>query len=310
MKACEPNLPIHESLDSRQLRAFVVLARTGSFTETARELHLTHSAISHTIRSLEESVGCRLLNKSNKKNQLTEAGEALLPYALRALEEMRQARTTLTALNQWGSRRLRLAVDTFFTTGFLAPVLIQLHQDFPKLLLQVETGAVGGPALLENNQADIVLTQKPPPCESVEFTPLLTDHFHLVVNPQHPLASLKSVPRAELGRHPCFLLRRSGRERKQLEEFLARYDIALSIAGETDSLDTIKEFLRRTPAMSFLPGWGVARELKGRSLVSLPLGRIALTDSWGALHLRKRPLNLVESSLLKLCRQRMAEWQP
>src|SRR5205823_11209696 len=47
-------------LDSRQLRAFCVLARTGSFTQTARELHLTQSAVSHSMKALENEIGCRL----------------------------------------------------------------------------------------------------------------------------------------------------------------------------------------------------------------------------------------------------------
>ncbi|HEU5396556.1 MAG TPA: LysR family transcriptional regulator, partial [Verrucomicrobiae bacterium] len=46
-------------LDSRQLRAFCVLARTGSFTQTARELHLTQSGISHSMSALQRDVGCR-----------------------------------------------------------------------------------------------------------------------------------------------------------------------------------------------------------------------------------------------------------
>jgi DNA-binding MarR family transcriptional regulator len=48
-------------LDSRQLRAFATLAETGSFSETARRLNLTQSAISHSIRALEVDVGCRVL---------------------------------------------------------------------------------------------------------------------------------------------------------------------------------------------------------------------------------------------------------
>ena len=54
---------MNESLDSRQLHAFVFLARTGSHTETAKQLYVTHSAISHSIRNLEEQVGCRLFHK-------------------------------------------------------------------------------------------------------------------------------------------------------------------------------------------------------------------------------------------------------
>jgi len=69
-----------EPLDSRQLRAFRVLARTGSFTQTARELHLTQSGISHSMKALEAEIGCRLLDRLGKKVVLTQAGEQLLQH--------------------------------------------------------------------------------------------------------------------------------------------------------------------------------------------------------------------------------------
>ena len=55
-----------QPLDSRQLRAFTVLARTGSFTRTAHELHLTQSAISYAMKALEDEIGCRLLDRMGK----------------------------------------------------------------------------------------------------------------------------------------------------------------------------------------------------------------------------------------------------
>ena len=61
-------------IDSRQLRAFSVLARTGSFTQTARELHITQSGISHSMKALENYIGCRLLDRLGKKVVLTQAG--------------------------------------------------------------------------------------------------------------------------------------------------------------------------------------------------------------------------------------------
>ena len=110
---------MNESLDSRQLKAFVVLAKTGSYTKTAKELFVTHSAIYHAMRELEADVGCRLFTKMGRKIALTEAGEALLSHALRALEELDQARQTLTYLNKWGTRRLRVAADAIFLSIFL-----------------------------------------------------------------------------------------------------------------------------------------------------------------------------------------------
>ena len=95
-------------LDSRQLRAFVTLARTGSFTQTARELHLTQSAISHSMKALESDVGCRLLDRLGKKVALTQAGEQLLQHAQKILSEMDTARASLGKLGKWGRGRLRL----------------------------------------------------------------------------------------------------------------------------------------------------------------------------------------------------------
>ena len=163
---------MNESLDSRQLKAFVVLAKTGSYTETAKQLYVTHSAISHSMRALEEQVGCRLLSKLGKKAILTEAGETLMPHALRALDEMRQARHTLTELNKWGSRRLRLVADALFHSAFLTPVLLKFHKEFPHARLQIEACGTDEPAsLLQNNRADIVLAEKPPGDEVTEFIP-------------------------------------------------------------------------------------------------------------------------------------------
>ncbi|MGA1116371.1 MAG: LysR family transcriptional regulator, partial [Opitutales bacterium] len=74
-------------LDIRQLQAFAKLCSTNSFTTTARHLHVTQSAVSHSIRNLEEEVGCKLLNKKGKKILLTPAGERLLGFARPFLAE-------------------------------------------------------------------------------------------------------------------------------------------------------------------------------------------------------------------------------
>ena len=60
--------------DTRQLEAFDTLCATGSFTETAKRLLLTQSAISHSMRTLEDETGCQLIRRQGKKVSLTEAG--------------------------------------------------------------------------------------------------------------------------------------------------------------------------------------------------------------------------------------------
>jgi len=119
-------------LDSRQLRAFCVLARTGSFTETARELHLTQSGISHSMKALEGDVGCRLLDRLGKKVLLTQAGEQLLQHAQKILQEMESAREMLGRLGKWGRGRLRLGASTT-ACQHLIPTVLRESRSSPAL---------------------------------------------------------------------------------------------------------------------------------------------------------------------------------
>ncbi len=84
-------------LDSRKLLAFVTLARCGSFTQTARELFLTQSAVSHAIKSLEVELERRLFDRLGRTARLTPAGRRLLEYADRILAEMQHAREDLVS---------------------------------------------------------------------------------------------------------------------------------------------------------------------------------------------------------------------
>lgn len=99
-------------IDSRQLHAFATLARNGSFTQTARELFLTQSAISHSIKALERDVGCRLLDRLGKKINLTPAGEHLLGHAERILSELQSARDGLEHLSRWSHGHLMDDADS------------------------------------------------------------------------------------------------------------------------------------------------------------------------------------------------------
>src|SRR3954464_1344285 len=127
-------------LDSRQMRAFCVLARTGNFTQTARELHLTQSGISHSMKALERDVGCRLLDRLGKKVVLTQAGEQLLQHATKILQEMENARQSLAHLGKWGRGRLRLGASTTACQHLIPPVLREFKESFPDHAVMIEPG--------------------------------------------------------------------------------------------------------------------------------------------------------------------------
>src|SRR5258705_10655355 len=96
-----------QPLDSRQLRAFATLARTGSFTLAAKELYLSQSAVSHSMKALEEDVGGRLFDRVGKKGFLKQAGGQILSHAEKIFREMKAWRESRQKLCKGGKGVLR-----------------------------------------------------------------------------------------------------------------------------------------------------------------------------------------------------------
>jgi DNA-binding transcriptional LysR family regulator len=86
-------------LDSRKLLAFATLARVGSFTQAAKEMGLTQSAVSHAIKALERDLGCRLFDRMGRMVTITPAGRQLLGHTDIILTEMQTARDDMAAFN-------------------------------------------------------------------------------------------------------------------------------------------------------------------------------------------------------------------
>jgi DNA-binding transcriptional LysR family regulator len=89
-------MPMTSILDSRKLLAFVTLARLGSFTLAAQELSVTQSAVSHSIKSLEDELELRLVDRRGRHIRLTPPGKNLLVHAQRIIDGMQEARADLS----------------------------------------------------------------------------------------------------------------------------------------------------------------------------------------------------------------------
>jgi LysR family transcriptional regulator, low CO2-responsive transcriptional regulator len=166
-------------LDSRQLRAFSALARTGSFTLAAKELFLSQSAVSHSMKALEEDVGCRLLDRVGKKVFLTQAGEQLLSHAEKILREMKSARDSLQQLGKWGKARLRLGASTTACQYIIPTALTEFKKRFADCAISIEPGdTLHQIEALLANRVDLAITMRPQSDESLEFRPLFTSALY------------------------------------------------------------------------------------------------------------------------------------
>ena len=153
---------MHKPLDSRQLAAFAAVARRLSFTQAAKDLFLTQSAVSHALKALEDDVGARLIERSGRQPQLTPAGEKLLRRTEAIMREMTAARAELDESSEWGQARLRVGASTTACQYILPTVLREFRESFPNCEIVVQPGDHGRQVeLLNSGQVDLALLLAP-----------------------------------------------------------------------------------------------------------------------------------------------------
>ena len=290
-------------LDSRQLRALVSLAQTGSFTETARQLHLSQSAISHSIKALEEEVRCRLLDRVGKSVRLTLAGEQLLAHAKKILLEMDAARERLEELGKWGHGRLRIGASPTTCQYILPAVLREFKDSFPQCLIQIEPGDTPDSVdCLHQNRIDLALALEPRREPQLEFRPLFEDDLQFLVSALHPWAQAGKVERDEITRQRFIIYTRSSYVSDMIDEYFRRDRIVLPTSIELGSMEAIKELVKLGLGVSILAPWVAAKELAEGSLRALPLGRRRLERRWGILLRKGQRLTLAQETFIGLCK--------
>lgn len=292
-----------DTLDTRQLQAFVTLAYSRSFTEAAKVLNLTQSAISHAIKALERDLGCRIFDRAGRRTVLNQAGEQLLAHAERILREMSDARAGIAELGRWGRGRLRLGTSAAICQHLLPPVLREFRESYPNCSISIEPGdAIGTVRALNEGRIDLGISMEPRRQEGLEFIPLFEDELLYAVSPLHPWAQERRAVRREIVQQNFILYSKSSLTAILIEEYFRDEGISLPLFIELGSMEAIRELVKLGIGVGIMAEWPVREAVLEGSVVMIPLGRRKLKRRWGLLHRASRRLALAEETFAGLCR--------
>ncbi|HEX9494819.1 MAG TPA: LysR substrate-binding domain-containing protein [Candidatus Limnocylindria bacterium] len=196
-------------MELQQLRYFVAVADTGTFTAAARDLHVAQPSISKQVRKLEAELGAVLLERGKAGIALTDAGEILLPWAKRVLADVDGARSEVAGLATLERGRLSVGATPSVSTVLLPRVLATFHSSHPGVTLSViEAGSRDLVDRLASGELDLAMVILPVPREELfETIPLLREELVLAVSKRHPLATRKTVRVSELRGVPLVMFR-------------------------------------------------------------------------------------------------------
>lgn len=139
-----------------ELRHFLLVVRHGTFTEAARQAHLSQPALTASIRRLESDLGARLLDRGPSGAKPTAAGRALMPWAEASLDAIRRGRRAVAAVEGLEGGEVHLAAGSTACAVFLPPILHRFRQTYPKIYVTLREAMTEEILLrLERGQADI-----------------------------------------------------------------------------------------------------------------------------------------------------------
>lgn len=242
------------ALELRHLRYLLAVAENGTFTRAAEELHLSQPTLSQQIKQLERMLGAQLLDRTGRTVRLTDAGEAYVHHARRALRDLAAAERAVHDVRDLTRGHLRLAVTPTFTAYLTGPLAAELHSRHPGITLtlremtqdRIEAGLLA-------DEIDLGIAFAGTHLPGITATELFTEALTLVTSARHPAGDHRALPVEELARMQLALLTGDFATRTHIDDYFARHGISPRTAVEANSIQALIAIVRRTTLATVLP---------------------------------------------------------
>lgn len=263
-------------MDLQNIRAFLMVAETRSFSRAAEKLFITQPAISKRISTLEFALDCQLFDRLGKNIQLTQAGEALIPGYKRILAEIDESERIISNLRTEVRGHLRFGTSHHIGLHRLPPVLRQYTKHYPDVELDIRfMDSEQAAALILKGDIELALITLPDTIEKPLTTlQVWSDPMECVVASDHTLAGHKTVSRKQLAEHGV-LIQAHGTHTRDIIDKALKLDSHFKIVMESNYLETIKAMIQNSL------GWGVLPE----SMIDSSLHRLQVRGMTMQRHL-------------------------
>ena len=198
------------NISLKQLRAFLAVAETGSFTDASARLNVTQSALSLLVKGLEAEIGFRLFDRTTRRVTISQAGRQFLPMARSAVDGLDSVIRGASEVASVQRGLVRISGTEIIACALLAPAIAAYQKRRPSVDVRlVDTTIHSMLATLRNGEVEFVVGPASPGGagidENVVVSPLFTSSFAAYCPKGHPLAGQGKVGWNELTRHPLIV---------------------------------------------------------------------------------------------------------
>lgn len=270
-------------MELRQLRYFVKVAETLSFSEAAKALYVTQSTLSQQIKQLEGELGEPLFTRSSHSVALTEAGQTILKNARQAISDAELCAERINDLNRLATGTLNIGV-TYSFSPILTETILTFIKSYPGIKLNIFYKPMNElMGLLRERAVDFVLAFRPTENdEGIESHILFQNYLSVVVGSHHPLADRERIALHELEQYNLALPSKGLQARNAFDALVSPH-LNLRAVIELNEVNILLQLLRQSMLVSVLAEATTHNE---RDVKAIPLD-VPCNEMAGCVHILK-----------------------
>jgi LysR family hydrogen peroxide-inducible transcriptional activator len=241
-------------MEMHQLRYFAAVARTGNFGLAARECRVAQPSLSQQILKLEDEVGERLFERTQRQALLTPAGSLFLPHALSILEAAERGRQEIREMGGRVRGKINLGALPTIAPYFLPEIIRLFREKYPgvELVIQEQTTQhlLRG---LEERELDLALISEVSPRPRIEIQELFTEELLLCLPALHPLVREEEVVAADLQQEKFILMQDGHCLGAQAQQFCETKGFHPEISCRSAQIATVLAMVQCGLGISLIP---------------------------------------------------------
>ncbi|MDB9741966.1 LysR family transcriptional regulator [Akkermansiaceae bacterium] len=297
--------------DIRQIKIFLALEETRSFTAAAEKLNITQSAVSHSMKSLESSLNCQLIERHGKRCFLSPHGEVFLHHATQAFKQLELASQKIHTLNKWGYSSIKIGASNTLCQYLLPEALAHFYKDEKKAEIFITPGDISTLVKqLVAGRLDIAFGLYKKNLETdTTFHPITEDTLCFVTSPQHPWCEKKPTECADFEKERFIIYGNDSVTQTIVNSHLPGIGIRQRATLDIGNMESIKKMTSLGVGVGIISEWIANDELKNKTLIKHAINPPP-SRQWGYYLHKSKALSLPEEAFVKSIKEQFEKKIP
>lgn len=289
-------------MDIRQLRYFIAIVEERKISAAAERLHISQPPLSQHLKTMEEELGSKLVERSGKYFEVTEAGKALYKYALRVTQLMEEAKMEVKEVGDGVNGRLTIGINTFSFVE-LPELLNEFKKLYPRVTYKIQQNESAHLCkLVRDRIVELAIIRMPLELDNLSVLHLHSEPFYFITSKKQKHLN-DEISLDDIQKYPLILPSTEGLGVHYLiKEAFSRFQLHPNIVGECSDITLLMDLITSDFGASIVPETILKRH-KGYPIHAYKISSDALNASVALIWLKNHYLSKTAQNFVELIRE-------